>query len=417
MGINYKKLIAEICDRQLDPDDRARLNPRWREIADLVDHSRFLEINSTAGLKEFLIHVYKRGSFLETTTRIDNREYLYAQALIKVFERNRQWLRKYSTWKPRSHNRRKQFSHLLRHLFGKYDIPVFMDNVWFRIDPGSYRYRDWYVNLTRGESLRQQKSRILVTRKMAHYFGTAPADYSVEEALWWGIVLSLGGNERIAFEFNASRPSQIYLRQDFWKNFIRYLVANPLIDPAMIGPIVDFINFQKFDTREYYENDAYVTRGPPQPNFSLANRSPDNLLRLVQNWHRSTSQINAQELIKFDPVDIKPYPARMPRKEKPAHTIRQLTNNRELLREGEIMSHCVGSYVTSCQQNRCSIWSLCQHEPGIERKLVTIAVNADREIDEARGKFNRYPNKSEYDLIARWAAQEKLAISPWVIYE
>lgn len=414
MGTNYKKLISDICDQKLCEEEIARLNWRWKSVVENINNSRYLKINSNDGLAEFLTYIYKKAALVENTIQIDQKEYLYIQGLIKIFERNRQWIRSFSNWKPNSHNKRKQFSHLLRHLFGQYEVPAFMDNVWFRNDPGSYRYRDWYVNLTRGESLRKQKSKILVTRKIAHYFGTAPSEYSVEDALWWGIVLSLGGNERTAIEFNAAKPSQPYDNQEFWKSFIRYIIANPLIDKSQIGPIVDFINFQKFDDHETYENDAIVTNPPPQPNFSLNKRNPNTLLRLVREWHVNTSRIKFDDFIRFDLSAIKPYEPAKRKAAEASYSIRQITNNFELYKEGEVLGHCVGSYVPSCRNNHCTIWSLMRHEADKNMKLITIEVDGANEIVEARGKFNRYPSKTEIAIIQKWALQEELRISRWL---
>ena len=411
MGINYKKLIANICDKTLDDQDASHLDRRWSEIREIINRSKYLKENSTEELKQFLLYIHKNGKFLEFTVRIKNHEFLYMKGLIKVFERKGQWIRPYSDWKPKSHNKRKQFSHLLRHLFGKYEIPAFMDNVWFRSDPGSYRYRDWYVNLIRGDSLIKQKSRLRVTKKIAHYFGTAPPDYSVEEALWWGITLSLGGNERVATEFNAANPSKIYENQEFWKGFIKYIIENPMIDRSQIGPIIDYINFQKFDGHEIYENGVIIMNDPPQPNFSLKNRNPNTLLRLVRNWHRTTSKIKLDEFIGFKISAIKPYSPLKSKDTKISYSIRQITNNFDLYREGEILKHCVGSYVSSCRQNRCTIWSLTQHDAEKDKKLITIEVNSENEIVEARGKCNRYPEKGEFAIISRWAALEGLGIS------
>lgn len=414
MATNYKKLFADICNDNLSEKDLSKLTLKWKNIIELIHNSRYLTINSTKGLQEFLTHVYKKGNFLDATIHIKRNEYLYAQGLIKVFERNKQWIRKVEDWKPKSHNKRKQFSHLLRHLFGKYEVPLFMDHVWFRNDQGSYRYRDWYVNLIRGESLRKQKSKIKVTKKIAHYFGQAPENYSVEEALWWGIIHSLGGNVRIVREFNAARPSKIYESQEFWKRFITFMINNPMIDRSQIGPIIDFINYQKFDEQESYENDTVVMLPPPQPHFSFNNRNPNTLLNLVSAWHRGTSSIDHGSLIHFRRSKIKPYLSVKTHGNYYNHSIKQLTNNFQLFKEGEELSHCVGSYVNSCRKNLCSIWSLTQHSADDDKKLITIEVDSDNEIVQMRGKYNRFPTDTELAIIKKWVNLENLYISDWI---
>jgi hypothetical protein len=414
MATNYKKLFADICNDNLSEKDISKLTLKWKNIIELIQYSRYLKINSTKNLQEFLTLVFKRGNFLDSTIQIKRNDYLFTQGLIKVFERNKQWIRKVEEWKPKSHNKRKQFSHLLRHLFGKYEVPLFMDHVWFRNDQGSYRYRDWYVNLIRGESLRKQKSKVKVTKKIAHYFGTAPENYSVEEALWWGIIHSLGGNVRIVREFNSARPAKIYEAQEFWKRFISFIINNPMIDKSQIGPIIDFINYQRFDEQETYENEVLVMLPPPQPNFSFNNRNPNTLLALVSTWHRGTSSNKHGDLIHFSHSKIKPYLSIKTNGNFYNHSIKQLTNNFELFKEGKELGHCVGSYVNSCRKNHCTIWSLTQHDAHDYKKLVTIEVDSDNQIVEMRGKHNRYPTDGEMAMIQKWVILENLYISEWV---
>ncbi len=188
-----------------------------------------------------------------------------------------------------------------------------------------------------------------------------------------------------------------------------------MIDKSQIGPIIDFINYQKFDSHETYENGVITQHPPPQPNFSLTNRNPNTLLNLVHHWHQSTSQVNLGDLIRFEVSPIKPY-GKINNKacKSSRHTITQITNNYELFKEGEELGHCVGSYVSSCRKNHCTIWSLSQHEAHQSKKLITIEVDQYKEIVEARGKFNRYPTGNELMVIREWARQEHLAISDWI---
>jgi len=417
MGINYKKLISDICAKTLSDQEISELNWRWESLAGVVNRSQYLKANTTQGLEDFLLFLHKKSNLVENSTRIDGVNYPYAHALVKVFERNGQWRKTYSEWKPKSHNARKQFSSLLLHLFGKYKLPAFMDNVWFKTDTGSYRYREWYINLSRGESLRVQKSKVLVTKKIARYFGTAPSDYSVEAALWWGIVFSEGGNERLATEFNAARPSQLSDRQIFWTGYIKFLIANPMIDNSQIGPIVDYINYQKIDHHDAYENGTIVSNPPPQPNFSLNNRNPNTLLRAVREWHTATSKMDYNDIIVFDKSPLKPYRRKKKDEENTVtYTIEQLTNNAQLYMEGDDLGHCVGSYVASCANNDCTIWSFSVLEKNSKSRLITIEV-ARNMIVQARGKFNRYPSLDEMAMINKWASQEKLSVASWVVSE
>jgi len=93
MATNYKKLFADICNDNLNEKDISKLTLKWKNIIDLIQNSRYLKINSTKGLQGFLTLVFKRGNFLDSTIQIKRNDYLFAQGLIKVFERNKQWIR------------------------------------------------------------------------------------------------------------------------------------------------------------------------------------------------------------------------------------------------------------------------------------------------------------------------------------
>lgn len=411
MGLNYKKLIGSIVDKKIEEDEIP--NFRWKEIYKIIYNSKYLKNQGSEGLTDFLLYVQKRGNFLEYTLTINQFEHYYMAGLIKIFERNRQWIRDYKKWKPKSHNKNKQFRELVQHLFGTYQIPKFMDNVWFRRDKGSYRYRNWYIKLSNGESLRKQKFKIPITKKIAHYFGQAPEDYSVEQAVTYGVIHSEGGDERLVNEFIVTIPSNFYEDLNFWKTFIRFLVTNPMIDKKFIGPIIDFINYQKFDNTDSFRDGQVVSLPPPQPNFSFNNRNPITLISLVARWHGNIKKSGFRELIKFEPSKFNGYLRKM--KDKTSVHIKQLTSNFALYDEGEQLKHCVGSYAYSCFKGKCTIWSYCKIEDSESKKVLTIEINQHNVISEIRGTRNRFPSKSEMSNIKRWCQKEDLTISKWIL--
>ena len=411
MGLNYKKLISSIVDKQIHEDQIP--NFRWKEIHKIVSASKYLDRHGSAGLTDFLLYVQKKGNFLEHTLTINQSEHYYMSGLIKMFERNQQWKRDYKGWKPKSYNKNKQFRELLFHLFGTYQVPKFMDNVWFRRDNGSYKYREWYIKLTNGESLRKQKFKVPITKKIAHYFGQAPEDYSIEQAVVFGIVHSESGNDRLVKELIATKPSNFYEALNFWKTFIRFINANPMLDKKMIGPIIDYVNYQKFDNSETYRDGEIVSLPPSQPNFSFNNRNPNTLINCIEKWHGNIKKSGVKELLKFEPSTIKAYLKKM--EENTSIQIKQLTSNFALYDEGEQLSHCVGSYTYSCYEGKCSIWSLSKIENAETKKILTIEINKDKVISEIRGLYNRFPTKSEMSHIEKWSREENLTISKWIL--
>jgi hypothetical protein len=84
--------------------------------------------------------------------------------------------------------------------------------------------------------------------------------------------------------------------------------------------------------------------------------------------------------------------------------------------EGRAMGHCVGSYAASCESGRVSIWSLKVVEPpGPETRLLTLEVsNADRQIVQARKRFNALPEPKELAILRRWGDAGGPRLSRWL---
>ncbi len=80
------------------------------------------------------------------------------------------------------------------------------------------------------------------------------------------------------------------------------------------------------------------------------------------------------------------------------------------------MSHCVGSYAGSCASGRVSIWSLrLADASGQETRLLTLEVlNQDRQVVQARQKFNRMPGPKELSVLRRWAEAGGPTPSKWL---
>ncbi len=95
--------------------------------------------------------------------------------------------------------------------------------------------------------------------------------------------------------------------------------------------------------------------------------------------------------------------------------IQELTNGWELFLEGQAMGHCVGDYVNHCRLGRFSIWTLRVERDRKVRSLVTIRIDvANRQIVEARARFNRDPLQEYKVLINEWARGNKIKpLSAW----
>ncbi|QDX94608.1 hypothetical protein EEL30_21420 [Brevibacillus laterosporus] len=80
----------------------------------------------------------------------------------------------------------------------------------------------------------------------------------------------------------------------------------------------------------------------------------------------------------------------------------------DLIREGNVLGHCVGSYVDKVRKGISTILFLRERDD-IGTPLVTIEVKENR-IVQAKGKMNYPPSKDQNEIIKKFAEKYKLAI-------
>ena len=341
-------------------------------------------------------------------------------ALSSLAKHHNSWLRPVEQWSPHTHNSRRQFSSLVRHLLAKYPVPTFVDSVWFRGNtPEAQRQQEWFKEIGGGTSPRQLDLPVRLTKRMVHHFLHAPSGHTVEAALRWAQVVGLGGNARLAEAVLGSRLATDFSHEEFWTSVIRWLIASPMLDTGQVGPIVDYIHHQKFEPQQHTVTDVEPEIGPAQSDFSIKERTPESLLRQMQAWHTDLrkqpqpTEVSWYEsgICEFDWTERSTDPGEV------RHwTITEILTRKDLFNEGCVMHHCVASYEHACTSGRSAIWSM-----GIERndsrrkQVLTVEVAVGRKaICQARGKTNRMPTEKEMGILRRWAAQEGLTIDDGV---
>jgi hypothetical protein len=187
-----------------------------------------------------------------------------------------------------------------------------------------------------------------------------------------------------------------------------------MLDPAHIGPIVDYIWHQKYeDGLVFVERGVAENRGPAQPNFSMKGRTVRTLLEQVQRWHHGLGKRNTGlnlDWPKSATPDFEFVEGSAERKNMRIWRIFELLSSKELIEEGRQMKHCVATYAQSCHRGDCSIWSMTLQTKDETQKIVTIEVRpVQMMIRQVRGKLNRLPDPKEREIIQRWAAKEKLS--------
>lgn len=413
MHRNPKRLITEACDGKIDPELIDR--PEWKAFCKTIADSRS-DRDQRDGLKELLLFALDKGSFIFETATFGDKTYRYVEALVKVNDRRGSWLRELESWRPQSHNPRRQFSSLLRHLFCKYHVPPFMDQAWLRTERGSARYRDWFVHLGLGFNIRAAKTPFELTKKMAHHFLEAPDDYAIEAALRWGLVIALGGDRRLTEALLATPIAANFDNFPFWTSVIRFFIANPLLDRAQVGPVIDFLNQQKFQSQEVVTGPGEVeVTPPPQPALTMKGRTADSLLRQMDEWHGELRKAARAGEQYFRSSGYRSFKKRTGKGDNMrTWIIRELLSSAELLAEGRVLKHCVASYAQSCARGDCSIWTMELETSGGTKKRQTIEVRSDGTIAQCRGYRNAWPDQSEFEIVKEWAAGAGLRVGRYL---
>jgi hypothetical protein len=332
---------------------------------------------------------------------------------------SRNWLRPLSQWKPQTHNARRQFSSLARYLLAEWPVPTCMDSAWFKgTGEAATRQQDWFLHIGSGQNIRTADLPIAYTKRMAHHFLEVPVDLAVEAALRWGQIHGLGGDARLAAAVIATRIGTEFANEDFWITVLRFFVANPMLDTAHIGPIIDFIHHQRFEPQDVFVRPGVAEqREPAQPNFTMKGRSVESLLRQVESWHKSLSK-NHHAFAEWPKSGIECFEFAEGSERNgnlKVWTITELLNAKALSAEGRTMKHCVGSYARSCASGRTSIWTLEVESFEGRSKLLTIEVqNAARLVCQARGKCNVMPSEKHRAILRRWAEKAGLKMASYI---
>ena len=399
---NLSEILPKIYNQEL-PSDKLE-NAVTRAVSNAFEASIAPKI-----LLKLLLYLDANSDMLK--------EDAYIQGISALANHHESWIRPLEEWKARKHNRDRQFSELARHLLTAYEVPLFMDSVWFN---GNAAHQNWFKHIGTGQNIRTARDiPIPLTKKMAHHFLKAPKHYTVEEALRWGQVYALGGDRYLVDALRQTRLTRTFNNDDFWLNVIRFFIANPMLDVSHVQPITDYIWHQRYENRRVFiERGVAREMGPAQPNFSMRGRTPETLLRQVEEWHGELGKVSKGRELEWHGSQIGEF--HFLEGSEAWHnmrfwSIRELLNSDELIDEGRELRHCVSTYAKSCHIGRASIWSMEIEDENGRRKVLTIEV-APREkvIRQVRGRRNRLPTPREKELLQKWADQEGLQLAAYI---
>lgn len=415
-----RETIQAIFDHQVAPEElHGELFPRMYELAAAAGAPEVRE-----ALRRLLLHAEKHADLLHLDPAIEalgpRMGNSYLEALAALAGHAESWLRPPEEWRPDSRSRRRQFGSLARHLLARYPVPPFMDAAWFRgEDPEARRQQGWFRHIGIGQNIRTADVPVPLTKMMAHHFLQAPDTSSIEAALRWSQIRGMGGDESLVRAVVGTRLGETFEHEEFWQTVLQFFVANPMLDSACIGPIVDYIHHQKFVPQEVAGTDGTVHLADPLlPDFSMKGRTVAALLVRVDAWHAQLARETRRPQDRWERSDIPEFHCVEVDRQSgnvTAWSIRQLLTSRELRDEGKALNHCVASYARSCVNGGTSIWSVRMEDTQqtTPRPVMTVAVKS-RSITQARGKANAIPGSSKggprldqaLSVLRQWARQE-----------
>lgn len=423
---NHVQVLQGVCAGELTENDVTQPHlKRLCEIVRLGQGSKHERQANRKTLTRLLTHVSEcRAKFFDGSPVIASLGLLpgntFVEALAMIAAHAPAWQRPIEQWKPRSRSASRQFSSLLRHLFVLYDdVPSFFDAVWFSgHSKAAAERRKWFLHVGRGQNIRNCQLPIPLTKKMAHHLMHAPGDVTIDQAIRWGQVHGLGGDERLARVLFGTRLAESFEHDEFWSTVIRWFAGYPMLDRAHVGPVVDYLHYQRFVGEEIYlAPGRRMDAAPAQPNLSMKGRTPETLLQKVNAWHRTLAEDNRHQIRQWPSQGIQGFEfleGSPQNRNLKCWKIRELLSTKALVTEGRQMRHCVATYASSCARGHCSIWTMEVESYDGVSKAVTIEVrNNSRQICQIRGKANRSPNSKEKKVIQRWAESAGLQITSY----
>jgi hypothetical protein len=292
-----------------------------------------------------------------------------------------------------------------------------MASVWFDLPPGEIlpQHR-WYKHLGLGQNIRTASLPLRLTKAMAHLFSQAPHHYTAVAALRWAQVRGLGGCEALARAVVGTRLGKVLENEDFWESVLHFFINHPSLDLSQIGPVVDFLQHQKFEWKEGVSQEGvFGKQPPPRPDYTMKGRTVASILRQVEEWHKQLGQDTHQPSLSWQHSTFKEL--RLVEGNEAlgnmrVWTITELLTSRALFLEGQAMRHCVATYAERCVNGQTSIWSMQVENQRGRHRVLTIEVDVlKRTICQSRRKCNRLPQAAERKVVGRWAEEQGLKVT------
>ena len=216
--------------------------------------------------KKGILETELSETILKKASKLASERYL---AGLDFLQCNQPWVRPLEDWKPKGKAADTQFRSLVHHLVVKYPVPRFLYSVFW--EDGVLRHRgvDLFLHLARGGSLRKalqpdvfptdvvgKKGSYLghpmlcvpLTKRMCHTFMQSTSEHTLVSAVRYAQVEAFNGNRRIAERVCATPLGRDFInvrQEDFWQSMIQWACNQAMLDPAQVGPIIDWVRSKR----------------------------------------------------------------------------------------------------------------------------------------------------------------------------
>lgn len=355
--------------------------------------------------RQLMYGLEKCGSLIFTTGDL-------LASVVDMARHHRSFVRDPARYVPTGATASEQLRRFAGHLFEKWSVPSWLDDVWTTPVP---EFQKWFIHLGAGRNLSTAPSLSFpITKRMAHFAVNAPRGLTPVQSLRWGQCRGLDIPEELAAEICQSRLAGALPEPEFWRSVLGWFAVHPEIY-GHVQEIVDYLFAMRI-------GDFVV---PPMPNYSMRGRTPDRLLADSREWHRQFQRRHRRRALVADRWRTCGIPGFMPTlaepvapgatRPEPEWVIEEILTYDRLIQEGDVMHHCVATYVDLAEAGSCAIYSLRRRERGELRSTTTIEIRpATRHIVQARAIQNAMPSEDDRKLIAMWAKMNGLVIESYV---
>lgn len=326
------------------------------------------------------------------------RNELYINALANMASFGNKMVREINSWENNSLVTETQMSSLIKYCFATYEVPEFMESVFY----GQNKIQMlWYVQMGRGDSVLKLTSfPIQLTKKMAHEFKKAPANYSVEQAIRFAQAKGFGASEIMSETLAWSVLSEGFEHEEFWQKVVAFFAKYNELPFAKVQEVLFYIK-EQFALNK---------------NFTMKGRTWEALVRNSDEWHLEYyKRMNALNRAQWSTSQIRGFEKNtFELNQNNFYYIVELVNSEELYDEGYQMSHCVAEYEYDCIQGKTAIFSLRKKQQETDSEYTTLAtIEVDIEakaVVQAKAMYNEWVSKVAYEMIVEWAEKESLEL-------